>query len=216
MERRRCREVQQWRVTPKLTPAASMASEAWCHCIFFCTTPFITQTMDSTFLVKYYVKLSSRWHTFNYNTFFLKIHMPLFFLLSGFCLTLRYGRKAYKGSSFCCCCCAGKNLGLCAGDVPHDEETEIFDSVKFYKTRMSRVLPVYYLCFLMALPLIFFGHSYLPPSDVINNFGGCLWAVSLQSSMVIVQGFGPNGPGWTVCTLFFFYWFFPGFIFAFD
>ena len=72
------------------------------------------------------------------------VDMPLFFLLSGFCLTLAYGKILWKGSTRCCLGCK-----TVASDGVDDLENQnqqliIFDSWKFYKKRFIRILPVHY------------------------------------------------------------------------
>ena len=134
--------------------------------------------------------------------------MPLFFLLSGFCLTLGYGRKKYTQSTVCCgpyqttcvCCCTSQ-----------DEQNIVFDSWNFYKGRFIRILPVYYACFFYALPLIYLGYY-----NYMGNIGaGSFLALFFQQSIVMVFGLGPNSASWTVSTLFFFYWFYPRYVLAF-
>ena len=86
--------------------------------------------------------------------------MPLFFLLSGFCLTLGYGKKVYDGFTFCC-------------NKPNKEK-EIFDSKEFYIGRLTRILPVYYATWLIAFPLMFLGHSYFPLTEYKATIGGLI------------------------------------------
>jgi peptidoglycan/LPS O-acetylase OafA/YrhL len=141
--------------------------------------------------------------------------MPLFFILSGFCLTLAYGKKKFNSSTMCCGLCRGINrggCGPCQRNPDPEEESTVFDSWQFYFNRMTRIMPVYYFCYFFALPLIFVGHSYFSPTWDLW-IPGCIEALFFQSTMVISHGFGPNAPGWTVCTLVFFYWMFPRFVY---
>ncbi len=170
--------------------------------------------------------------------------MPLFFLLSGFCLTLAYGRKQYAGFDTCCgpcsvvdtlshrffCCgsCQKKSIKVKPED---DSDLPVFDSWKFYFNRFSRVVPVYWFCMLLGVPAIFLGkmsvnltiqcqynpmsanifvlgYSQFGPTNPVNILGFIEAAFGV-STMIIFHGFGPNGPGWTVCTLSIFYWIFP-------
>ena len=123
--------------------------------------------------------------------------MPLFFLLSGFCLTLGYGKKKYS-KVFGCCCNSNQS-----GSNP-DSNENIFDSATFYFGRLTRILPIYYICFLYSLPLIPILGQWSP-----NVIGGSISAVFLVQTWIIVLGFGPDGPSWTVSTLFFFYLVYP-------
>ena len=114
--------------------------------------------------------------------------MPLFFLLSGFCLTLGYGKKSYNS------------------------ENNDFDDKEFLFGRVTRILPVYYFTLLFAIPLIPLGHSYFPPSDYYPVFGGTFAAFFLIQTWILIFEFvpsTPNGPSWTVSTLSFFYLLFP-------
>ena len=149
--------------------------------------------------------------------------MPLFFLLSGFSMTLGYGKKKFTCSTICCepckttlnccicctckinCCC----LCCCCKNKNEEGQEEVeFDSWNFYKSRFTRILPVYYITFLYALPLIFLGHNdIISPYDYSASIGGSVLAIFLQHQVLLAPS--PNGPSWTVSTLFFFYWFYP-------
>ena len=88
-----------------------------------------------------------------------------------------------------------------------DKEVE-FDSWNFYKSRFTRILPVYYATYLYALPLIFLGHNdIISPYDYNGGIAGSVLAIFLQHQVFLKAS--PNGPSWTVSTLFFFYWFYP-------
>ena len=138
--------------------------------------------------------------------------MPLFFLLSGFCLTLAYGKKKYIKSTVCCGPCStttGCNCPQCSSS-----EEEVFDSWGFYYARMARILPVYYAIYLLALPSIPLGHE-LGFQKMVRIIGleGVMWG-SLSAlygvhMWIVILGFGPVGPSWTLSTLFFFYLVFP-------
>ena len=134
----------------------------------------------------------SKWFSMFQNLVFnfhpLQIHIPLFFLLSGFCLTLGYGKKSYT------------TFGLCYSD---------FQTQDFLFGRASRILPVYYFCFLFALPLIPLGYSYFSPNMYNFSIGGCIASLFLVQTWILVLAFGPDGASWTVSTLIFFYLTFP-------
>ena len=78
--------------------------------------------------------------------------MSMFFLLSGFCLAIRYGKNSTNRYSKTLL----KSGKLSMKDLIHVEqqyqETEKFDHWKFYKKRLTRILPLHYLG--MALVLI--------------------------------------------------------------
>ena len=142
-------------------------------------------------------------------------------------MTLGYGKKKFTCSTICCgpckttlnccicctcknscclcCCCKNKNE-----EGQEDDEVE-FDSWNFYKNRFTKILPVYYVTFLFSLPLIFLGHNFfISPYNFGATIGGSVLAIFLQQTVLLSEfGFGPDGPSWTVSTLFFFYWFYP-------
>ena len=135
--------------------------------------------------------------------------MPLFFLLSGFCLTLGYGKKNYKTPK-CCAPCKSND------DDPKNDGKEAFNYSEFFFGRMTRILPVYYFCYFFALPLIPLGHSYYPGNAYDLTIGGSILSFFLVQAWVIVLHMGANGPSWTVSTLTFFYLLFPGQVFPFQ
>ena len=103
--------------------------------------------------------------------------MPVFFLLAGYSLAIVYGKQRAR-----------------------------FNVKRYYRNRLARIAPVYYVTMLMALPLAVFGHGWVPPSDigwvlVSNLFTVQMWASLPPLSFV--------GPAWTVSTLAFFYLAFP-------
>ena len=76
---------------------------------------------------------------------FGELHMPLFFILSGFCLVLAYGNTHWTSITSCCSRIQRAKsqetnyLGNC------DDDQKIFDVVEFYKKRLARILPLHYL-----------------------------------------------------------------------
>ena len=127
--------------------------------------------------------------------------MPLFFLLSGFCLTINYGKKTFKNGS--------------ENEEKHDNviKENFFNYSNFIFGRASRILPIYYFCLVFAFPLIPLGHAYFSGSNLASNLilsiGGGLAALFLVQTWILFFSFGPNGPSWTVSTLCFFYICFP-------
>ena len=91
----------------------------------------------------------------------------------------------------------------------NESNQEIFDSTDFHLSRFARILPVYYFCIIVGAILIPFGHSFSRPGDLWFNVGGSVLSLFLLQTWVLVFGFGPNGPSWTVSTLFFFYLVYP-------
>ena len=81
---------------------------------------------------------------------YAQVDMPLFFLLSGFCLTLAYGKTQWHGSTRGCYgCTTTTSDGV---DVENPEEApKIFNSWEFYKNRFIRILPLHYLAHILVL-----------------------------------------------------------------
>ena len=92
---------------------------------------------------------------------------------------------------------------------PNGSSQEIFDSIAFYLSRFARILPVYYFCIIVGAILIPLGHGPQSPENLWFNVGGSVMSLFLLQTWVLVFGFGPNGPSWTVSTLFFFYLVYP-------
>ena len=104
--------------------------------------------------------------------------MPLFFLLSGFSCTLGYGRKIYSKANSCCC-----------GNDDQNNNNN-FDTFGYLFGRVTRILPVYYFCFLIAIPLIPLGYSYWPPTNYFYSIGGSVASVFLGQTWICILGFG--------------------------
>ena len=121
--------------------------------------------------------------------------MPLFFLLSGFCLTMGYGKKSYTF------------YGYCSND---------FKTRNFLMGRVARILPVYYFCFFFALPKILLGYCNFPPNMYVYSVGGSVASLFLVQSWILYFGFGPVWLSWTISTLAFFYISFPRYWYSVD
>jgi peptidoglycan/LPS O-acetylase OafA/YrhL len=129
--------------------------------------------------------------------------LPLFYILSGIGLTLMYGKKTYVSVSFPCCC-----LGSTRSISKDLSSSTSFDYWQFIRNRFARIAPVYYFCIIIAIPLIFLGHSYKSPDDP-SQIRGIIEAMLALQAFVIVDGTGPNGAGWTISLFVFFYLIFP-------
>ena len=129
-----------------------------------------------------------------------QVHVPLFFLLSGFCLTLRYGNKKHgNGPTQGWKCPQRKNAA------------KPFNFQEFWHGRLVRILPVYYATFALALILVPLGYG--PDESLRDDVDMKIWgsfaALYGVQSWIMAFGFGPVAPAWTISTLFFFYILFP-------
>ena len=142
--------------------------------------------------------------------------MPLFFLLSGFSLTLAYGKKKYKKSTFFSFChtCSTTPITTC-NSIQCSRSEDVFESWDFYYERMVRILPVYYTVQLFAIILLALGYGDVDGSTGMRSFGiefavwGSVSALFGIQMWIMMFGFGPTGPAWFISTLFFFYLLFP-------
>ena len=76
---------------------------------------------------------------------FANIDMPLFFLLSGFSLSLGYGKMLWDRSTKRCLGCKSATSNGVEYSENAGENREMFDTWKFYKKRLIRILPLHYL-----------------------------------------------------------------------
>lgn len=141
--------------------------------------------------------------------------MPLFFMLSGFSLAAAYGSSKYilndtwwrffligRGTS--------SSTVLSSSSEEKDEvEIKAFNFSAFYRNRFARVLPLYYLCNILSIPLwvggygtVDLGKTSLLIGHAITNFFACTTMLGLIFSNI-------DGPSWTICTLLIFWYVFP-------
>lgn len=90
---------------------------------------------------------------------YANVDMPLFFLLSGFCLTLAYGNRHWNGSIRRYLGCKSTTSDGVRNLENFGGETKIFDSWKFYKKRFIRILPLHYLTTIAALAINQYGYN---------------------------------------------------------
>lgn len=141
--------------------------------------------------------------------------MPLFFILSGFTLTAIHGRKPFKmkhrANIILNLGCGQPSLkDLTNGTTILNDSLPLFDTYRFYRNRLARVMPLYYSSMLLALPCTVAGFGFFDPKDLHA------WATSalinvfpLSSWFSFVLGLSWNAPAWTVATLMAFWLYFP-------
>ncbi len=146
--------------------------------------------------------------------------MPLFFMLSGYCLTLGYGRKKYSGLTACCGSCKRVDqasswikCGPCLKRVDLEQDSSnalpVFDTWKFYWNRFNRLFPVVFICWLYPIILMPFGQGYHAPDNWTFNVLGSIEQLFGVQTMIAVHGAAPNGPSWFLSTLSIYYWIYP-------
>jgi peptidoglycan/LPS O-acetylase OafA/YrhL len=121
--------------------------------------------------------------------------MPLFFLLSGFFVAYTSGKVKYAGTPCCSEIC----------DAPEDADPQRMDAKHFYRRRIARTLPLYYVCNVASIPLIGSGHGWVTPELAAIALTLMVTCTSSWLLMPIVL----DGPSWFVSTLWFYYWCFP-------
>ena len=121
--------------------------------------------------------------------------MTFFFLISGFLLGIKEGKRQYAPTKCCSEACANQ----------HNEAH--FNAKHFWRRRMARTLPLFYLTNLMVIPLVYAGYHDLlaDPGNLYIAYGLTLFAATTW----LPWPFPLNGPSWFVSTMWFFYWIFP-------
>lgn len=141
--------------------------------------------------------------------------MPLFFMLSGFSLAVAYGSSKYVLEDTCWKffligrgATTSTNISTIFPDSEGSEDKP-FNYNAFYRNRFARVLPLYYMCNILSIPLWIadYGSADLrnTPRTIIQaimNFFGCTTLIGLIGSNY-------DGPSWTICTLLMFWYIFP-------
>ena len=133
------------------------------------------------------------------------LEIPLFFLLSGFTLSLAYGRTSWTNFSnpLANIYCKSKSA-----EEAGSKQENIFDSAKFYQNRYARIGPLYYLANLLEIPLLY-------SSDALELNLRMFVRIILTLTMTncwldLDSNLHPFAvTSWTVTTLTFFYLVFP-------
>lgn len=132
--------------------------------------------------------------------------MPLFFILSGYTLSVAYAVEPDV--------------------VPEDEErgplkeegrhipavvADEFDIYRFHRNRFARVFPLYYICCLAAIPYWCAGYGGAAPYSFSFVASIVTSIIPLCTTFIFILGSCLDGPGWTVCTLAIMWLMFPYF-----
>ena len=125
--------------------------------------------------------------------------MTFWFLLSGFSLSITYGREELAILPFCQESCPPASMAA---------YTKI-DAWTFYRNRFARVMPVYYFANLLSIPLVMAGWSSVPNDmpDIAVALARVIPGV--QTWVMFNDNLGFTVPAWTVSTMLFYYWIFP-------
>ena len=120
--------------------------------------------------------------------------MPLFYLLSGFTLSLNYARTTWTNCSFW-------SADPGAGD-------SIFNSKRFYQRRIAKVGPMFYLANILHIPLLY---TWSGLSDIRLTVIKLVLTMTMTNTWFqLTDTFHPFAyVSWTVTTLSFFYLMFP-------
>eukprot|EP01031_Cornospumella_fuschlensis_P040767 gene40767-49716_t len=130
--------------------------------------------------------------------------MPMFIMLSGFSLTVAYGEENHvERQEF--------NVGYCEVEQQEgiNQKSKPLDFPRFYQNRIARIIPVYYLCSLAAIPLWLAGYGSAPPESAYFFMSIVTTFLPLCTFFIFLLGTSLDGPGWTVSTLLVLYLFFP-------
>jgi peptidoglycan/LPS O-acetylase OafA/YrhL len=149
--------------------------------------------------------------------------MPLFFLLSGFSMTIGYAgrlKMADEDQSSAMEPVVENPMSL---EAPIASRGEVTVSktpappssrrllMNYFYNRFLRVMPMYWLCLLLAVPPVFSGYGMQLPINHPGDIRNAL-IINIIPVMTWVGLFCPypiNGPEWTVQTLWFFWIAFP-------
>ena len=141
--------------------------------------------------------------------------MPLFFMLSGFSLTVVYGRQPLANTST-----VGGHAAVATTATiveedgvtpPPKQASSPFPRRHFYQNRLARVLPVYYFCCIASIPLWVFGlEQVMTLASFVPTVVLSVIPLSTFASWIPVAHL--VAPAWFVCTMIPFWALFPCFL----
>ena len=119
--------------------------------------------------------------------------VQIFYILSGFSLSVAYGLKKPT-------------------DLIKSRKDSKMINWQFYQNRLARVLPVYYFALLLVIPIYLSGFGVFEVNSIIDDSFLEILSINIipiQSWLMGFFGTPLNFPSWTVCTLIFMWIFFP-------
>lgn len=146
--------------------------------------------------------------------------LPMFFLLSGFALTVGYYKKLI-GEPATASLSRSEGTSLLANSISKADDSiplpgvgknsqEIMSWVTFIINRLIRVLPVYYICNLLAIPSFYAGFGVHDPTDttlLIESYVTTIIPSSTWFGYYLGNPF--DVPAWTIQTLIAMWMMFP-------
>lgn len=140
--------------------------------------------------------------------------MPLFFLLSGFSMTIGYSGRLQIGNCFP----SGSTLQVPLlnpnDDLSSSQQQSSGKSQsisRYLYNRFIRVMPVYWIALAFALPPVLagYGQQVNPSNQFILINALIINVIPVMTWVGFYCPYPVNGPEWTVMTLWFFWLFFP-------
>jgi peptidoglycan/LPS O-acetylase OafA/YrhL len=164
-------------------------------------------------------------HTILYSKYQLSFEgssiMPLFFLLSGFSLTITYRSQSAQRVAdievesvivpwLITADSSKSETSVKLDQVVKSNDVTNIDIWSFYRNRIARVIPTYYLGLLFALPLRLSGFGSNTQNDVVSTIVCAIVSfLPLCTVFMFFLGDCLDGPGWTICTLAIMWMMFP-------
>lgn len=118
--------------------------------------------------------------------------MPLFFLLSGFTLTIGY-HKRFTGTTYNTI----SDITINESNINNNAEFKLSnrDLKRYFYNRCIRVLPVYYICMAIAIPVNLAGWANIDPSNTKQVIGSYITNILPVNTWFILAFGSPfDGP----------------------
>ena len=141
--------------------------------------------------------------------------MPLFFLLSGFSLSVGYMNRFVSNGNYVESHLDAVLLEDIEIHTELEQNTQLHQqqgsSVRqYFYNRIIRVMPVFYITFAFAIPITVYGYGGFDPKDAMIFTSSIVQNIIPTNTWTLfLAGLPIDGPSWTVCTLWFFWVLFP-------